>query len=366
MLRRIAKMTDNIIAFGIGIRRTKGEKVLDVLFPELFINPSNSVKADTLKNIEIKGDVLTLSDKQIDQLFENLKGKEDSLSYEILSAPRPDSQHAYFSVDLVLVCLTSLDNGVASVEEAFFKLQLLSSRLSLPHSLNLDGLFGVLHNIAWTNKGPVLAEDIDKERIKHQFLPTPLIVSHVDKFPYLVNYHHPKGTRIASGSQARLGAHLGEGTTIMPAGYVNFNAGSMGAAMIEGRVSAGVVIGENTDIGGGASIMGTLSGGNKSVISIGKKSLLGANSGTGISLGNGCTIAAGLYIYAGMKVSMYDKDNSPVDINNTVVVDGKNIAKAKDLSGRDFLLFIQDSSTGKVVCKPNTKVIELNKSLHSN
>ena len=191
-------------------------------------------------------------------------------------------------------------------------------------------------------------------------------VSHVDKFPYMVNYHVPSGVRIADSSRVRLGAYLGEGTTVMPAGFVNFNAGTLGNAMVEGRISAGVIVGKDSDIGGGASIMGTLSGGNDVVISIGKQCLLGANSGTGISLGDGCTIAAGVYVYAGKKVTLLNDSNEAIDIDGNAVPSGKNIVKAMALSGRDYLLFIEDSITGELICKPNSSVIQLNEALHKN
>ena len=193
-----------------------------------------------------------------------------------------------------------------------------------------------------------------------------LMVSHVDKFPYMVNYHIPKGVRIADASRVRLGAYLGEGTTIMPAGFVNFNAGTLGNAMIEGRVSAGVVIGEDSDIGGGASIMGTLSGGNNHVISVGKQCLLGANSGIGISLGDGCTVAAGVYVYAGKKVALFNAKNEPVNTDGQRVESGQNIVKASTLSGSSYRLFIEDSQTGVLICKPNSKIIQLNDALHAN
>mgnify|MGYP001188339687 CR=1 FL=1 len=193
-----------------------------------------------------------------------------------------------------------------------------------------------------------------------------MIVSHVDKFPYMTNYHIPQGVRIADASRVRLGAYLGDGTTIMPAGFVNFNAGTLGNAMVEGRISAGVIVGEDSDVGGGSSIMGTLSGGNEHVISIGKKCLLGANAGIGISLGDGCTVAAGVYVYAGKKVTLLNDKNEAVDINGNPVSAGQNIVKAMDLSGKSFCLYFEDSQTGELICKPNTKVIELNKALHNN
>lgn len=353
-------MTKEIAAFGIGIRRKKGDKVLDVLYAELFLGSNGFCSY-----FQTDKPITVLTEADIEALKIQLSSS-NSLTYKTLLAVKQSEQSSYFTVDLICFCLSDFSSAVESVEEAYFKLQLISQRLASPHSLCLDGMFGKLHNIAWTNKGPILAEDIDEERLTYQFSNNPLVVSHVDKFPYLVNYHYPKGTRVASGSQVRLGAHLGEGTTVMPAGYVNFNAGSKGAAMIEGRVSAGVVIDDHTDVGGGASIMGTLSGGNKDIISIGKKSLLGANAGSGISLGDGCTIAAGLYVYAGMKISLYDENDSPVDASGNSVSEGDNIVKAKNLSGRNYLLFYHDSVSGKVICKPNTKLIELNADLHKN
>ena len=230
----------------------------------------------------------------------------------------------------------------------------------------MDGAFGQLTNVAWSNLGPLLPEDVPEIRLSALAKGENLQISHLDKFPYLVNYHLPSGVRIASGNRVRLGAYLGEGTTVMPAGYVNFNAGSSGTAMIEGRVSAGVFIGDDTDIGGGASIMGTLSGGNEHVIEIKENCLLGANAGVGISLGKGCTVEAGLYITAGMKIALVNQASQPVDLEGDVVAAGQNIFKALDLSGRDNCLFIRDSRTGQIICKPNTKVISLNESLHDN
>ena len=276
------------------------------------------------------------------------------------------SKPYYGNMDLGIMVLPDVHQNVQTPEEAYFKLHLLSHRCVKPHELNLSSAFTVLHNIAWTQKGPILPADLSQERLKSQLQGSPLVISHVDKFPYLVNYHIPSGVRIAAGSQVRLGAHLGEGTTVMPAGYVNFNAGTAGNAMVEGRVSAGVFVGNHSDIGGGASIMGTLSGGNDHVISIGENCLLGANAGAGISLGNGCTIAAGLYIYAGMKISLVNLQDEPVDLNGQKVDPGVNVVKASEVSGKDHLLFIQDSRTGQVICKPNAKTIRLNTELHSN
>ena len=337
----------------IGLARSKKEKVLDVFYPLIEVKENINTSLVEAKFTRLKSE--NISD--LEGVFETSLNDFATISSE---------SQSYSETTVGFLYLNDLSKAIQSTEEAYLKLHLISKRLVKPHEINLDGLFGILHNVAWTNKGPVLPEDLDSIRLKYIATDSPVIVSHVDKFPYLVNYHVPSGVRIASGSQVRLGAYLGEGTTIMPAGYVNFNAGTLGQAMIEGRVSAGVVVGDKSDVGGGASIMGTLSGGNKTVISIGAQCLLGANAGTGISLGNGCTIAAGLYITAGMPIYLYDKDNQPIDVNGSVVSEPNNCVKAMELSGKDYLLFIQDSKTGKTICKPNQKVIELNTALHVN
>ncbi|PIQ24069.1 2,3,4,5-tetrahydropyridine-2,6-dicarboxylate N-succinyltransferase [bacterium (Candidatus Blackallbacteria) CG17_big_fil_post_rev_8_21_14_2_50_48_46] len=277
----------------------------------------------------------------------------------------PPQHQSYSHLDCGFFLLSAPDQPVQSPEEAYFKLQLISQRKVKPHGVLLDGAFRVLSNLAWTNQGPILPEDLEEVRIQALLSGQPLQVSHVDKFPYLVNYHLPSGVRIASGAQVRLGAYLGEGTTIMQAGFVNFNAGTEGQAMVEGRISAGVFVGDKTDIGGGASIMGTLSGGNTHVIEIGSQCLLGANAGTGISLGDGCTLAAGLYLTAGTKVSLYNQTGQPLNLAGEVVEHGQNRVHARELSGRGFLLFYQDSVSGEVVCKPNPRTIALNPELHS-
>ena len=281
-----------------------------------------------------------LDDDQIKKIRDEfvIEHNKDTLNMLLY---RKRDKNAYADCDIVLYVLNDPNMKVESAEEAYFKLHLLSYRLVKPHSVCLDGAFAALTNVAWTNYGPMLPKDVSREKLKYIFTEQPLSVTHVDKFPYLVNYHIPNGTRIASGSQVRLGAYLGDGTTVMPAGYVNFNAGTEGNAMVEGRVSAGVFVGDNSDVGGGASIMGTLSGGNKDVISIGDKCLLGANAGAGISLGFGCTIEAGLYVTSGSKVTLFNENNDPVDLDGNVVAHGQNIVKAKTLSGRDNLLIFK-------------------------
>lgn len=361
-------------AFALGIQRVKNGKVLDAFFPMINWEGSFGTAACYLDLVNAEKGVngaYTISLEQLKEVYSQFApfhgelDKHENVAQMNRLIDSYQASNGYADNELVLYFLFDGDEDVQNATEAYFKLQCISQRHVVPHGINLNGVFGKLTNVAWTNKGPILPEDLAAETSKSYF-GTPLVVSHVDKFPYLVNYHVPSGVRIASGSQVRLGAYLGEGTTVMPAGYVNFNAGTLGNAMVEGRVSGGVVVDNNSDIGGGASIMGTLSGGNKNVISIGKECLLGANAGTGISLGDGCTIAAGVYVTAGSKVFLYNADGAPVNGQNEVVAEGQNIVKAMELNGKSGLLFIQDSTNGHLVCKPNPRSIELNEALHSN
>jgi 2,3,4,5-tetrahydropyridine-2-carboxylate N-succinyltransferase len=232
---------------------------------------------------------------------------------------------------------------------------LLSYKFFKPNSLNLDNLFNVLPNVAWTNRGPVELEDINALIINAKAKNKNLEIKSVDKFPRLTDYIIPPGVRIADTSRVRLGAYLSEGTTVMHEGFVNFNSGTMGAAMIEGRISAGVIVGKDSDLGGGCSTMGTLSGGNEIKISIGENCLLGANSGLGIPLGDNCIIEAGLYVTGGSKVKKFNAKN-----------ESEGTVKAADLSGKDNLLFIRNSLTGAIEARINLKSVTLNKSLHDN
>ncbi len=363
------------LAFGLGIRRTKNGKTLDVSYPVVNFNENFGTAAvliDVLKVSEYKNSLFSITLENLSEIyshfspFHNDNNKHPNLETINALIDNYTTSNGYANIEIMVYFLFDQSLPVENAEEAYFKLHCLSTRKAEPHSLNLDGLFAKLQNVAWTNKGPMLPEDVAVESVKHIGSHSPLIVSHVDKFPYMINYHIPSGIRIASGSQVRLGAYLGEGTTVMPSGYINFNAGTKGNTMVEGRISAGVVVDKDSDVGGGASIMGTLSGGNKKVISIGQKSLLGANSGTGISLGFGCTIAAGVYVTAGSKVFLYNQNNEAVNLNNEVVKEGENIVKGIDLSGKDKLLFIMDTAKGRLVCKPNPKTIELNSTLHHN
>ncbi|MGA1247587.1 MAG: tetrahydrodipicolinate N-succinyltransferase N-terminal domain-containing protein [Candidatus Nanopelagicales bacterium] len=236
------------------------------------------------------------------------------------------------SLRIVDVIIPDLSKEIQSVEDAYLRLHLLSHRIVRPRSINLDGLFQVLPNNVWTNRGPLLGSEFPGAKARAMSLQENLTVLSVDKFPRMIDYVIPSGVRIADGDRVRLGAYLAEGTTVMHEGFVNFNAGTLGTSMVEGRISAGVIVGEGSDIGGGASIMGTLSGGGKEVITIGEKCLIGANAGLGISLGNNCIIEAGTYITAGSKVTLPD---------GTVV-------KARALSGQNDLLFRRNSLDGKL------------------
>ena len=248
-----------------------------------------------------------------------------------------------------------LDKPIEDVVSAYLKLHLISYRFVLPNSINLDGLFNALPNVAWTNKGPISIDEIDQELLNSKQNKNDLFIRSLDKFPQLVDYIIPKNVRIADTSRVRLGAYLSPGTTIMHEGFVNFNAGTLGTAMIEGRISAGVVVGDNSDLGGGCSTMGTLSGGNNIKISIGENCLIGANAGVGIPLGDNCTIEAGLYITAGTKIEVY-KENGDID----------GVFKGSELSNCSNLVFLRNSQNGKVFAKVNQKSINLNSELHKN
>ena len=361
-------------AFALGVVRKKNNKILDAYFPLINWESSFGTAAvlyDVLKVSAEENKCYSISKKQLDKIYTSFEAfhpeLDKHLNVSLIKSLQKNfgSKHSYYETEVVAYFLYDDKQDVQDAVEGYFKLQAISQRHVFPHGLNLTGIFGKLNNVAWTNIGPVFPEDLSAIITDHIFT-NPITVSHIDKFPYLVNYHVPSGVRIASGSQVRLGAYLGEGTTVMPAGYVNFNAGTKGNTMVEGRVSGGVVVDKNSDIGGGASIMGTLSGGNKNVISIGKECLLGANSGTGISLGDGCTIAAGVYVTAGAKISYYNRKNEPINAFGEVVLEGQNLVKAIDLSGQNNLLFMLDSVSGRLICKPNPKTIELNEALHVN
>jgi 2,3,4,5-tetrahydropyridine-2-carboxylate N-succinyltransferase len=245
------------------------------------------------------------------------------------------------------------------VSDAYLRLHLLSARVVRPHGLNMDGIFGALTNVVWTSVGPCAVEGFEETRLRLRARGH-VTVFGVDKFPRMVDYLVPSGVRIADADRVRLGAYLAPGTTVMHEGFVNFNAGTLGSSMVEGRISAGVTVGDGSDVGGGASIMGTLSGGGKEVVSLGERCLLGANAGLGIPLGDDCVVEAGLYLTAGTKVIVLGAAADPYG-------DGKAPVKARDLAGRSNLLFRRNSTTGAVEVLDRTGVgIELNEALHAN
>ncbi|MCW2832032.1 MAG: dapD [Aeromicrobium sp.] len=248
--------------------------------------------------------------------------------------------------------IADLQAAPADAYDVWLRLHLLSHRLVAPHGLSLDGQFGLLANVVWTSIGPCAVAGFEATRARARRAGLHVQVTSVDKFPRMTDYVVPSGVRIGDADRVRLGAHLAEGTTVMHEGFVNFNAGTLGTAMVEGRISAGVTVGDGSDVGGGASIMGTLSGGGKEVISVGTNSLIGANAGIGISLGNDCVVAAGTYVTAGSKVTMPD---------GTTV-------KAGELSGQDGILFLTNSETGVLEARPRGERtgIELNAALHAN
>lgn len=253
---------------------------------------------------------------------------------------------------VVRTVIDDLQQPPSDAYDVYLRLHLLSHRLVRPHGLDLTGIFALLNNVVWTSIGPCAVADFERVRARARAAGRVVAVTSIDKFPRMTDYVVPSGVRIADADRVRLGAHLADGTTVMHEGFVNFNAGTLGSAMIEGRVSAGVVVGNGSDIGGGASIMGTLSGGGTQVISIGENSLLGANSGIGISLGNDCVVAAGTYVTAGSKVTLPDG----------------RVVKAAELSGQDGLLFLINSATGALEARPRGERvgIELNADLHAN
>ena len=302
----------NIKAIGLISKSANGD-ILDVFFPVINFN-GEKTEIDNIDNIESSKEIIELSWNQ-----------------------------------------DNLDEPINGVVSAYLKLHLLSYKFVKPNSINLDGLFSSLPNIAWTNQGPVSLDEIDEKLLESKNSSNNLYIRSLDKFPCLTDYIIPKNVRIADASRVRLGAYLSSGTTVMHEGFVNFNAGTLGKAMIEGRISAGVVIGDNSDLGGGCSTMGTLSGGNNIKISVGKNCLLGANSGIGIPLGDNCTVEAGLYITSGTKIQLHDIEGNP-----------SMIKKGLELANSSDLVFLRNSINGMVIAKPNKKSIQLNSQLHTN
>jgi len=314
-------------AYGVGLATvTTGGTVLDTWFPQPRLTEAGTARTERLSReqaVEALGEAAA-----------TLLGPDTDRGVEVIA---------------VRTTIGTLAAAPADAHDVYLRLHLLSHRLVAPHGQNLDGIFGLLSNVVWTDHGPCPVENFEATRLRLRTR-GPVTVYSVDKFPRMVDYVTPSGVRIGDADRVRLGAHLASGTTVMHEGFVNFNAGTLGASMVEGRISAGVVVGDGTDVGGGASIMGTLSGGGKEVIALGERCLIGANGGVGISLGDDSVVEAGLYVTAGTKV----------------VVDGKSV-KARELSGISGALFRRNSATGSVEVVPRSGTgIELNAALHAN
>lgn len=337
------------IGLGVGTQNSKGEW-LEVFYP----SPQRDVSARAAQvmstTLAYKGGnhSISLSPKQ-------MSGLESALRQAGENALADSAKQLIDSTRPLVATVIETDDAPTDVPSAYLKLHLISHRLAKPHQLNISGIFGVLPNVAWTNKGAIDIAELQQQQTEARIKGQWLSVNCVDKFPKMTDYVVPKGVRIADTSRVRLGAYVGEGTTIMHEGFINFNAGTLGKSMVEGRISAGVLIGEGSDLGGGCSTMGTLSGGGNLVISVGEECLIGANAGIGIPLGDRCTVEAGLYITAGSKVALIDEANTVV----------KQL-KARELAGKSDLLFRRNSQSGAIECKTSRSAIALNEELHAN
>jgi 2,3,4,5-tetrahydropyridine-2-carboxylate N-succinyltransferase len=280
---------------------------------------------------------------------------DDSKPSDALSALAGEDDLRGVRRTAVTVCIEDLQAAPEDTLDVWLRLHLLSHRLVEPHGINLDGVFGLLTNVVWTSAGPCAVDGFEETRLRLKADGRQVTVFGVDKFPRMLDYVLPSGVRVADADRVRLGAHLAVGTTVMHEGFVNYNAGTLGTSMVEGRISAGVVVGDGSDVGGGASIMGTLSGGGTQVISIGRRCLVGANAGIGISLGDDCVVEAGCYVTAGTKVTVRDMDGKP------------KVVKAADLSGASNMLFRRNSVSGTVEAVARKgEGTALNAALHAN
>jgi 2,3,4,5-tetrahydropyridine-2,6-dicarboxylate N-succinyltransferase len=347
-------------AHGIGIAtrsdRGDGSKVLDTWFPHVHLDtPGSTVIADALGHSGGTGTV-ALDDTHV-RALEKAGADEAVLTTVrgvLAAAAHPTAASTRTTRVAVATFVEDLDAPPVDAHDTYLRLHLLSHRVLAPHGLSLEGAFGVLNNVVWTDLGPCDPDGFETLRLELLAAGHPVRVTSVDKFPRMTDYVVPPGVRIADADRVRLGAHLASGTTVMHEGFVNFNAGTLGSSMIEGRISAGVVVGDGSDLGGSASVMGTLSGGGREVIRIGERTLLGANAGIGISLGDDCIVEAGLYVTGGTKVTLPDG----------------NVVKARELSGRHGLLFRRDSVSGAVTVADregtSTDWGGLNAALHAN
>ncbi|WFM70871.1 2,3,4,5-tetrahydropyridine-2,6-dicarboxylate N-succinyltransferase [Halomonas sp. CKK8] len=336
-------------ALGIGTQNTQGDW-LEIYYPAPLLDPDADLVAAAAKVLDAPAGNAAVSflPEQCAELAGALKaaGHEEQaeLAESLATSCRP-----------LVAMFLDVDTPPQSAPEVYLKLHLLSHRLVKPHGLDLTGMFGLLRNIAWTNEGAIDIEELPARRLKARLEGRALSVDCVDKFPKMTDYVVPAGVRIGDTARVRLGAYLGEGTTVMHEGFVNFNAGTEGPGMIEGRISAGVMVGKGSDLGGGCSTMGTLSGGGNIVIKVGEGCLIGANAGIGIPLGDRCTVEAGLYITAGAKVTLLDDQGQEVE---TVA--------ARELAGQHDLLLRRNSQNGRIECLTNKSAIALNEALHAN
>ncbi|MFO7704927.1 MAG: 2,3,4,5-tetrahydropyridine-2,6-dicarboxylate N-succinyltransferase [Halopseudomonas sp.] len=336
------------LAFGIGTQNNAGDW-LEVYYPQPLLNP----EADLIKVISEQlgynggNQAIELAGKQCDALIAALSAAGFVDAAALMTSVQGSTQP-------LVVTVLATDEAPVSTPEAYLKLHLLSHRLVKPHGVVLAGIFPLLPNVAWTNQGAIDINELPQRQLAARLQGQSLNVMSVDKFPCMTDYVVPSGVRIANTARVRLGAYVGEGTTVMHEGFINFNAGTAGTSMVEGRISAGVFVGKGSDLGGGSSTMGTLSGGGNIVISVGEGCLIGANAGIGIPLGDRCTIEAGLYITAGIKVALLD------DADNLV-----EVVKARDLANQTDLLFRRNSQTGSIECKTNKSAIQLNDMLHA-
>ncbi len=337
------------LALGSATKNKHG-KIIEAFFPDPILHPSQQLIDAFASIINYQGgnavfDIELNQCEAISQIFSEFDAQKSALF----------AQKAIKSTQPLVLVILATDQAPESIAEGFLKLQLISHRLVKPHQIKLDGIFGLLHNIAWTNQGPIDLPELCERQMEARLKGEILTIDCVDKFPKMVDYIVPNGVRIADTARVRLGAHVGEGTTVMHEGFINFNAGTEGVSMVEGRISAGVMVGNGSDIGGGASIMGTLSGGGQLVVSIGENSLLGANAGLGFPMGDRCTIESGLYVTAGTKVTILD-------------LNGKEVGqiKARELAEKSDLLFRRNSISGKIECLTNKSAVQLNDELHAN
>jgi 2,3,4,5-tetrahydropyridine-2-carboxylate N-succinyltransferase len=335
------------LAFGVGTQNRQGAW-LEVFYAQPLINPSAELVAAIVPVLGYTGgnQAITFNTEQALTLADALKSVnpvQAALLTRLAESHKP----------LVATVLAE-DAALTSTPEAYLKLHLLSHRLVKPHGLSLAGVFPLLPNVAWTSQGAIDLSELGERQLEARLKGELLEVFSVDKFPKMTDYVVPAGVRIADSARIRLGAYIGEGTTVMHEGFVNFNAGTEGPGMIEGRVSAGVFVGKGSDLGGGCSTMGTLSGGGNIVIKVGEGCLIGANAGIGIPLGDRNTVESGLYVTAGTKVALLDDQNKLV-----------KVVKARDLAGQPDLLFRRNSETGAVECKTHKSAIELNEALHA-